>query len=117
MPKEKQLKKIEDTRKYLLPLMDMLGAKRFKAFILDAIFKIEQSLKDFDEYQYLRDKVRRSNAFKSADRTAAYLKKFYCSDKKRASNLKIAYPTSYEISQYLKANNITWKQLTPIKGV
>lgn len=106
MPREKQIKKIEDTRKYLIPLMDMLGAKRFKSFILDAIYKIEQSFNDFDEYQYLRDKVRRSNAFKSAERTAAYLKKFYCSDKKRASNLKIAYPTAYEISQYLKANNI-----------
>ena len=106
MPKEKQIKKIEDTKKYLIPLMDMLGAKRFKSFILDAIYKIEQSFNDFDEYQYLRDKVRRSNAFKSAERTAAYLKKFYCSEKKRASNLKIAYPTSYEISQYLKTNNI-----------
>lgn len=112
MAKEKQLKKIEDTRKYLIPLMDMLGAKRFKSFILDAIFKIEQSFNDFDEYQYLRDKVRRSNAFKSAERTAAYLKKFYCSDKKRASNLKIAYPTSYEISQYLKTNNIPLSSLS-----
>lgn len=73
MPREKQIKKIEDTRKYLIPLMDMLGAKRFKSFILDAIYKIEQSFNDFDEYQYLRDKVRRSNAFKSAERTAAYI--------------------------------------------
>lgn len=111
MPKEKQIKKIEDTRKYLIPLMDILGAKRFKSFILDAIYKIEQSFNDFDEYKYLRDKVRRSNAFKSAERTAAYLKKFYCSDKKRASNLKITYPTSYEISQYLKSNNIPLSNL------
>lgn len=115
MPKEKQIKKIEDTRKYLIPLMDMLGAKRFKSFILDAIYKIEQSFNDFDEYQYLRDKVRRSNAFKSAERTAAYLKRFYCSDKKRASNLKITYPTSYEISQYLKANNIPLSNLRQSK--
>lgn len=111
MEKEKQVKKIEDTQKYLIPLMDMLGAKRFKSFILDAIFKIEQSFNDFDDYQYLRDKVRRSNAFKSAERTAAHIKKFYCSDKKRASNVKIAYPTSYEISQYLKTNNIPLSNL------
>lgn len=103
MPRDKQLKKISDTKKYLLPLMQKLGARRFESYMLDAIFRVESELEvnGKNEYMILRNQLDISNAYQSVGKALNALRHAFTA-KKMANDVKIVYPTVYEISTQLK---------------
>ncbi len=112
MPRDKQLKKVSDTKKYLLPLMEMLGARRFKSYIENAIFKIESALEGdgVNDYEFISRAVEYSYAFQSTAKTVEALRHYFCITQRIANGCRIVYPTIYEISQQLKEQGFSAQQ-------
>lgn len=105
MPKEKQEKKIEDTRNYIFPLLKHFKANRFYNYIQNAIFKIEESFKPHDvlnRYNAINDRLKQTRAFASIEPSFRNIEKTF---KKQFSEIRLIRPSICEISQRLKQNS------------
>lgn len=101
MPVDKQIKKIEDTRNYIFPLLNLFKANRFIKYIENAIFKIEESIKSDNSsnlYMTINDRLLQTRAFSSIERTFNTLEKIL---KKYFSEIRLIRPSNYEISKHL----------------
>ena len=112
MPRDKQLKKVSDTKKYLLPLMELLGAKRFKTYIENAIFKVESALakNGVNEYAILRKSIENSNALQSTSNAVTALRNYFCTSQRMAHDCRIVYPLPYEVKLQLANSGLGVQQ-------
>ena len=112
MPEHKQKKKIADTKKYLLPLMTAIGAQRFKSFVWDAIFKIEESFQGKNKYDIVSKQLIGLKAYKSTELAVNTLKDSLCGDKRKYVDLRITYPSVYEVYNQVSSRGIDYKRFT-----
>lgn len=96
MPREKQLKKVQDTRQYIIPMIDQLEAHRFRSLIDDAIYRIEQP----EEYEYIENCIKQGFIFESTYTTFKCLRKEYKGG--AFEKVHVLNPTVYEIATQLK---------------
>lgn len=102
MPVDKQIKKIEDTRNYIFPLLVHFHANRFIKYIENAIFKIEETIKpakSLNLYAAINDRLLQTRAFSSIEPTVNAVEKAF---KKHFSEIRLIRPSCYEISAHLK---------------
>ncbi len=110
MPEHKQKKKIADTKKYLIPLMTAIDARRFKTFVLDAIFKVEEGFREKSKYDIILRQLIELGAFRSTEHIIALLKNTICGDSKKYVDIQITYPSIYEVYKQVSARNIDYKR-------
>ena len=96
MPREKQLKKVQDTRQYIIPMIDQLEAHRFRSLIDDAIYRIEQP----EEYEYIENCIKQGYIFESTYTTFKCLRKEYKGGV--FEKVHVLNPTVYEIATQLR---------------
>lgn len=105
MPVDKQLKKIEDTKNYIYPLLKHFRANRFIRYFDSAIFKIEEDInhkKSSNLYNAINDRLLQTRAFDSIIPTFNLVEK---SLKKYFSEIRLVRPTNYEIFRHLQNIN------------
>ncbi|GEM_PF-1417577 len=105
MPIQKQLKKVEDTKKYILPIVHRLKAKRFSDLLDDAIFSIEERTKNNGEinaYKYISRKITEGYYLQSTAKFITALKKCFVADNSlTVSDLKVDTPSIVQIYRSL----------------
>lgn len=105
----KQNQKIKDTKKYLLPLIQQIGAHRFEALINDVAFKIDECITsgcDNNSYRYLEHALQQNRALKSTKSTLKQLETF-CKRQSKLNRIELVSPTIYEIYQELNGAPLT----------
>lgn len=106
MPIDKQEKKIEDTRNYVLPLLNLFKATRFIKYFENVIFKIEESVKSnqsLNLYEVINNRLLETRAFSSIKNTFDNVEK---SLKKFFSEIRLIHPSIYEIYKRLSKLHI-----------
>lgn len=101
MPVDKQIKKIEDTKNYIFPLLAHFNANRFIKYMENAIFKIEESIKhakSSNQYVAINNRLLQTRAFSSIVPTINVVEK---SLKKYFSEIRLIRPSIYEIYNHL----------------
>ncbi len=107
----RQMRKLEDTQKYLLPLIKTLHAGLFCRYIEDALFRLEQAPKKptANRHRLITSRLDALNAFHGTERTRATLEQAlryngnFC-------GLELVLPTACEIDRQLKEKGLSAKQ-------
>ncbi len=110
MPIENQLSKIEETKKYLLPLVRQFGAKRFESYIKNAIFKINESIKNDGSpnyYEAVEKRLARLWAFQSTTPTYKKLRDTFSIKSKLFKEVRLVYPSIAEIYHAVKERGVS----------
>ena len=106
MPIDKQIAKIEETEKYLLPLAGLFGAKRLEAYMENGIFKARQQLKTDgtpNDYERIDSRLTELRAFPSTKPAFNKLRQAFSIGEKLFREVRILRPTVLDISRMLSA--------------
>ncbi len=107
MPIEKQQSKIEETEKYLLPLVQQFGAKRFESYIKNAIFKISENIKNDgtpNYYEVVDKRLAELWAFQSTKPAYKKLRQVFAIKSKLFRDVRIVRPSIAEIYTIIDDN-------------